>query len=180
MALNLFNTFQPRINPPDASYPSGSIKDETIPGTSNDGTLLQAIWANDWQGFSDALLAAGGLSPDNLADTVTASQRFTALMNVMGLTPISGGGTLEIGKRYLFLDSLTYTLPSTTGLTQGKSIGLYRLGGAVEPTLQVEGSNSEMIDYFDPVTGVLLQTDTSVLFNIFAPIIIIFNTNWEV
>ena len=44
--INLEQTFSPRVNPADANYPFGSIKDNTSPG-ANDGTPLSAVWGND-------------------------------------------------------------------------------------------------------------------------------------
>jgi hypothetical protein len=82
MAINLQTEFTPRIDPPSPSYPTGAIKDSTTP-TSNDGTPLRAIWGNDWQGFSDALLAASGITASGLADTALLSQRFDAVQSLV-------------------------------------------------------------------------------------------------
>lgn len=185
MAINLQTEFTPRIDPPTPAYPTGSIKDSTTP-TSNDGTPLRAVWGNDWQGFSDALLAAAGISASGVADTALASQRMEALLavigNALGLIPVSGGGALEVGKRYWILDSNTYTLPDVTSFTGGENVELYKAGAAVTPTIQVEGSNSEEINYYQPRTGTFLESDTSASYNIFAPISFIFNNtdgDWE-
>ena len=179
MALNLNSQFSPRINPPDANYPTGSFKDSTAPGVF-DGTPLESVDRNDWQGFSDALLTAAGITADGIADTALVSQRFQALLQMIsGLTPISGGGPLEINKRYLILDELTYTLPDTTNLTIKQTVEVYKLAAAETPLIQVDGTNSEEINFYDPNTGFINQTDTSVIYNIFVPIIFVFNTDWE-
>lgn len=184
MAINLFNTYQPRINPPDADYPTGSIRDKSGPLT-DDGTPLTALWGNDLQGFTDALLDAGGVSHSGDPDTATSSQRLQALLNVIanaiGLIPVSGGGTLEEGKRYWILDGGTYTLPDITSLPDSSFVEIYKIGGNVEPLIQVDGTNSEEIDYFNPKTGELLDTDVSATHNIYAPLILILNGNkWEI
>ena len=53
--INLESKFSPRVNPADAIYPFGSIKDNTSPG-ANDRTPLSAVWGNDWEGFAQAAL----------------------------------------------------------------------------------------------------------------------------
>ena len=82
MALKIFEKFSPRANPADADYPFGSIKNESVPG-AKDGTPLDASWGNDMLGFTDALLAEAGITPNGLPDTVGSSQRLDALRNVI-------------------------------------------------------------------------------------------------
>lgn len=187
MALNINSQFTPRANPPSADYPTGSFKDSSLPGVF-DGTPLTAIDRNDLQGFTDALLAAAGITHSGTPDTATSSQRFDALVKVIsaftGITPVSGGGVLEVNKRYWIMDSANYTLPNVTSLSNSDNVELYRIGGTNNtPTINVDGSNSEQIDYFNILTGVLLETDVSVIYNITAPITLIFNVtsgNWEI
>lgn len=183
MALNLTTQFSPRINAADANYPTGSFKDSSAPGVF-DGTPLQSVDRNDWQGFSDALLALAGLTANGTADTAVASQRLTALLQVItdvtGLIPVSGGGVLDVNKKYLITDSGTYTLADTTSLTAGEDrIEVYKLAAALTPLIQVDGDNSEVINYYSPRTGNLIESDTSATYNIYAPITFIFNTDWE-
>ncbi|AHK11272.1 hypothetical protein S14_163 [Shewanella sp. phage 1/4] len=98
--------------------------------------------------------------------------------NSAGLIVLSGGGVLEANKRYLLSDASTYILPNTTGLTTKDRVELYRLAD-FEPTVQVNGSNGEVINYYRPTDGAFLVSDTSAKYNIFAPISLLFNTNWE-
>lgn len=56
---------------------------------------------------------------------------------------VSGGGLLEIGKSYIILDSLTYTLPNVTTFTSEKLLELIGIQGQ-EPIIQVQGSNGEL------------------------------------
>lgn len=60
--INLQEQFSPRVNPGDANYPFGSIKDNTSPG-ANDGTPLSAVWGNDWEGFAQAAMTEAGITP---------------------------------------------------------------------------------------------------------------------
>lgn len=88
MALKIFEKFDPRANPIDGNYPTGSIKNETVPG-ANDGTPLDADWANDEQGFTDALLAEAGIAHSGNPDTVGNSDRLNALNATFGKKPLT-------------------------------------------------------------------------------------------
>lgn len=178
MSLRIFEYFNPRATAPTSEYPTGSFKDRSFPG-SVDGTPLVAEDRNDLVGFTDALLAKGGVTASGLPDTALASDRLEALLNVISLyEPISGGGVLSVNRKYLITDAATYTLPDTTGLTIKDRVDLVRVV-AFEPTIQVDGTNSEVIKYYKPSTGEISQTDTSALYNVFVPIAFVFNTNWE-
>lgn len=76
--INLEQTFTPRVNPADANYPFGSIKDNTSPG-ANDGTPLAAVWGNDWEGFAQAAMTEAGITPSGLPDTAQDSQLLAAV-----------------------------------------------------------------------------------------------------
>lgn len=76
--LKINEKFSPRANPPDANYPYGSIKNESVPG-AKDGTPLDAGWGNDLEGFKQAALAQVGMTPSGLPDTAVNSQLLTAL-----------------------------------------------------------------------------------------------------
>lgn len=178
MSLRIWDYFNPRAIAPTEAYPTGSIKDRSLPGVF-DGTPLVAADRNDQQGYTDALLAKGGVTASGLPDTALASDRLEALLNVISLyEPISGGGVLSVNRKYLITDAATYTLPDTTGLTIKDRVDLVRVV-AFEPTIQVDGTNSEVIKYYKPSTGEISQTDTSALYNVFVPIAFVFNTNWE-
>lgn len=64
---------------PSPEYPNGAYKDETIPGTSNDGSPVTAVTPNDELGFQEALYAEVGVTPTNVPDTALSSQRLDAL-----------------------------------------------------------------------------------------------------
>lgn len=79
--INLEEEFSPRVNPADANYPFGSIKDNTSPG-ANDGTPLAAVWGNDWEGFAQAAMTEAGITPSGLPDTAQDSQLLDAVKAV--------------------------------------------------------------------------------------------------
>ena len=79
--INLEQTFSPRVNPADANYPFGSIKDNTSPG-ANDGTPLAAVWGNNWEGFAQAAMTGAGITPSGLPDTAQDSQLLEAIKTV--------------------------------------------------------------------------------------------------
>ncbi len=65
-------------NAATSEYPSGSYKDETVPGSSRDGSPLVAVTENDRLGFDYALAAEVGMAFTNVPDTAVSSQRLTA------------------------------------------------------------------------------------------------------
>ena len=79
--INLESEFSPRVNPADANYPFGSIKDNSSPG-ANDGTPLAAVWGNDWEGFAQAAMTEAGITPSGLPDTAQDSQLLDAVKAV--------------------------------------------------------------------------------------------------
>lgn len=83
MAIKIFEKYGPRANPADADYPHGSIKNESVPG-ANDGTPLEAAWANDYAGADAALFAEAGITPNGQSDTVGNSQRVEAIKKLAG------------------------------------------------------------------------------------------------
>ena len=76
--INLESEFSPRVNPADANYPFGSIKDNSSPG-ANDGTPLSAVWGNDFEGFRQAAMTEAGITPHGLPDTAQYSQLLDAV-----------------------------------------------------------------------------------------------------
>lgn len=104
MAIKIYEQFAPFANPADGDYPYGSIKNDSIPG-AEDGTPLDAIWANDMVGFTDALLAEAGIAPSGNPDTVGSSQRVDAISIISGNTTYptiaaAKSTSLPSGKRF--------------------------------------------------------------------------------
>lgn len=186
MALNIFAQYDPRVNPPDTDYPTGSLRDKSTP-TSNDGTPLTVAWGNDYVGFTDALLSAAGITHDGNPDTALNSQRLQALVNVIQqqqhILPVAGGSTLTVNRSHLLLDDIApYTLPNTTGLNDGAFVEITRVAGAITPLINVNGTNLETISLYRPVDGSLqFGPDTSIELPSFLTVrAILVNGNWEI
>jgi hypothetical protein len=109
------------------------------------------------------------------------SRVFTETDNPLTPLYVTGGGVLSLNKTYLIGDTNTYTLPLTTGLstTSGNFVACKKFAG-VDPTIQVDGTETETINWYE-LDGVTLRApaDTSLTYNIFTPLEFIFNTNWE-
>lgn len=82
MAIKIFEKFAPFANPADGDYPYGSIKNDSIPG-AEDGTPLDAVWANDYAGFDAELFAQAGIAPSGQPDKLGASQRVDAILEII-------------------------------------------------------------------------------------------------
>lgn len=78
MALKRNEKYPGRFNNPTTAHPQGAFKNRTSP-TAQDGSYLEADWANDWSGFFESLLINAGIAPDGTVDAVGASQYFNAL-----------------------------------------------------------------------------------------------------
>ena len=83
MATRVIDEFGSRANPPDAAYPDGSLKNETVPGSSNDGSPLDQRVGNDWEGFKQSALAEAVVSANGQPDSVTNPQILDSLKSVM-------------------------------------------------------------------------------------------------
>lgn len=82
MATRVADEFGSRANPPSADYPGGSLKDETTPGVSNDGSPLASRVGNDFQGFMQSALAEAGISANGDPDSVSNPQILDSLKKV--------------------------------------------------------------------------------------------------
>jgi len=81
MALNTYTRYAPDVIAPDANYPYGSLKDETVPGAF-DGTPLTADWGNDVEGFKQAVMSEAGITPSGNPDTSSDSQILDGLKRI--------------------------------------------------------------------------------------------------
>jgi hypothetical protein len=80
MAIRLEDTYPAsRITPADANYPAGSLKNETTPGVSNDGTPLDKLWGDDFEGLKQWLLDQAGVTASGVPDNINASDLGDAL-----------------------------------------------------------------------------------------------------
>ena len=83
MAIKLTDEFGARANPSSSAYPNGSLKDETNPGVSNDGSPLSSRVGNDFQGFMQSALAEAGIEANGNPDSVENPQVLNALKKVI-------------------------------------------------------------------------------------------------
>ncbi len=134
-----------------------------------------------------AVVSFGGIAyiSDYSANTDAPPSAKWSKLNEGVIALISGADTV-VNRKYLITDSSTYTLPSTTGLVNGDYVEFTRHGAALPtdptPLIQVNGGNTESIDYYDQGTGALDETDTSVTYGIMYRLTFIFNGtsgNWE-
>lgn len=90
--------------------------------------------------------------------------------------PLSSG-QMSINRNYFILATTTYTLPNTTGLTNGNVVAMIKVQGTT-PIYQVDGSNNEKITH---ETSSGTETDTTATHIADAEIKFMFNNgNWEV
>ncbi|AUR81932.1 SGNH hydrolase-type esterase domain protein [Vibrio phage 1.016.O._10N.286.46.A11] len=82
MAVKLNDEFGSRATPPSSAYPAGSLKDETNPGVSNDGSPLSSRVGNDFQGFMQSALAEAGIDANGNPDSVENPQILNAIKSI--------------------------------------------------------------------------------------------------
>ncbi len=85
MAIKPDVRYPGKINAADSEYPLGSAKDIVTPGDGT-GTPWEKNLVNDIWGFLQKLLAKGGITANNVPDTVLASQYYQSLIKIMGNT----------------------------------------------------------------------------------------------
>ena len=109
----LTDEYAGRIDAATAGHPGGQFKNETIPGTSNDGTPLDKVFLNNWEGIFQAILDDAGITPDGAIEQVGASQVLDAIKIV---------SRMPAGTRMLFQQT---TAP--TGWTKDTTINEHAL-----------------------------------------------------
>ena len=82
MATRVIDEFGSRANAPDAAYPDGSLKNETTPGVSNDGSPLDERVGNDWEGFKQSALSEASVTANGQPDSVTNPQILDSLKSI--------------------------------------------------------------------------------------------------
>lgn len=82
MALKRDTLYPGRFTAADMAHPQGAFKNRSTP-TAQDGSYLEAQWANDWDGFFARILNVAGITPNGVADTGTSSQLYDALLVAM-------------------------------------------------------------------------------------------------
>lgn len=106
MAIKIYEQFAPFANPADGDYPHGSFKNDSIPG-AEDGTPLDAVWANDYAGTDAELFAQAGIVPNGQPDKLGASQRvdaMRAMFSNVGTVADIAAGKFKVGARVSVTD----------------------------------------------------------------------------
>ena len=144
MAIKIYEKFAPFANPSDGNYPTGSIKNDSIPG-AEDGTPLDADWANDYAGFDAALFAEAGITPSGSADTALVSQRLDALKKISGRRKTTvaeiAAGAFKVGDRLEITDRSNAHSVVEPGTANGAN--LLSAGGANVARLEIEGKSTD-------------------------------------
>jgi len=82
MAINPATQYPGRTSVPDANYPYGGSQNETVPGTSDDGTPGEIARSNDVFGMQQGLLALAGIVPSGNAETAVLSEYIQAMVEL--------------------------------------------------------------------------------------------------
>lgn len=82
MSIRPWEKYQPNALIPSAQYPYGALRQETDLGVGN-GTPLDVDWGNDFEAFKQTSFSRSGLTPSGLPDTVTNSEMFNAMQDVL-------------------------------------------------------------------------------------------------
>lgn len=148
MTIKLYEKYAPRATAGNASYPFGSIKNESLPG-ANDGTPLEQAWGNDIEGFKQAALAASGIVPDGMPDTAQQSQIWQAIQ--MGTTPFVRPEWYGAKMDGTTDDTAAFTIALSKGKTLLLSAGTYRANIVLTDHFDIRGSgmNRTVIKAFD-------------------------------
>lgn len=122
MALKRNERYPGRFQNPSTGQPQGAFKNRTSP-TAQDGSYLEADWANDWSGFFSSLLSGANIAPNGSVDAVGSSQYFNALLSLFlrpgnSLSEIATAGTQSAARGNLGLGTGS-TLAAPTGLISG-------------------------------------------------------------
>lgn len=146
MAIDLFDTYPTKTNAPSPAWPFGQPRNITTPGDGTGTPWEQAI-IRDTEGFKQALLTAGGLTPSGTPDTAEISQYLQALYKISGatvntitqmqdlvgvnnLTVVIVGNSSDIGNGryiYVYLSSSTDTADGVFVVSPTSGIGRYIL-----------------------------------------------------
>lgn len=95
MALIRSNTYPGRFVAPSVNYPQGAFKNRSSP-TAEDGSYLEAAWANDWDGFFARILNVASVTPNGNVDTGSSSQLFDAMIAAVKLN-LGTAATKNVG-----------------------------------------------------------------------------------
>lgn len=135
MALDNLSLIYPgQANPPSADYPQGSARNVSAPD-SLDGTPWEQQIINDQLGFFQALLAAGGVTPNGTPDTAQNSQYLEALRAALATNQVAAESSLR--------ESTSSTATTNTALVA--TITPSRVGAVFEATAYVSCAEVETL-----------------------------------
>ncbi|AUR83841.1 hypothetical protein NVP1042O_53 [Vibrio phage 1.042.O._10N.286.45.B8] len=158
MAVKLTDEFGNRANPSSAAYPNGSLKDETNPGVSNDGSPLSNRVGNDFQGFMQSALTEAGIDANGNPDSVDNPQILEAVKSVVAnnasnytaITYTASGGNSAV-------ENMIAGIPVKSKIGNKISTGL----GSWERVSDLSGDISDfkpisinVFDFYKPSDGV--------------------------
>lgn len=149
MATSIEDTYPGRSEIADVNYPEGSFKNETVTGVSDDGTPVDKVWANDFEGFKQAVMRAAGIvptAPGNIPDTAIDSQIMKAVIE------------LAAGRATAYDDSgaaNAYVLDLRSG--QQYAAGLF-IGLVVKFTPANDSTGASTLDYNGTVDALVDRT----------------------
>lgn len=82
MSIKPWEKYQPYALLPSAQYPYGGLKQESELG-AGDGSPIDVDWGNDFEAFKQTAFSRSGLIPSGNADTVTNSEMFNAMQDIV-------------------------------------------------------------------------------------------------
>ena len=164
MAISVEDTYVGRATSASANYPEGSIKNESIPGVSDDGTPLDLVWGNDFEGIKQALLRAAGViptAPGNVSDTALFSQMLQAIVEIAAGRAV---GYTDIGIADAYVAELKTNQQGVAGYFDGMTVEITPGNNNTGPcTIDVQGTNGTLLGVKDIKTAAGLDPEASVL-----------------
>lgn len=172
MAISVEDTYPGRAVAASANYPEGSIKNESIPGTSDDGTPLDLTWGNDFEGVKQALLRAAGVvpsAPGNVPDTALFSQMLQAIVEIAAGRAI---GYTDTGLVDAYVASLKANQQGVASYFDGMTVEITVSNNNTGPcNINVQGTNGTLLGIksiktaagLDPEANVLITTRRDIL-----------------
>ena len=164
MAISVEDTYVGRAVAANASYPEGSIKNESIPGTSDDGTPLDLAWGNDLEGIKQALLRSSGAvptAPGNVSDTAIFSQMLHAIVEIASGRAI---GYSDIGVVNAYVAGLKANQQGVASYFDGMTVEITPANNNTGPsTVNVQGTSGALLGVKNIKTAAGLDPESGVI-----------------
>lgn len=163
MSNDIRTLYPGRVNPADADYPFGSIKNESVPG-ANDGTPLTAEWGNDFEALKQGSLKEAGATPSGTTDTAENSQVLNALKNNTATVADIATGRYPVGRRLIVTDRGNAVFVIQSGGTPN-GMDIVSAGTGKTAVLQTAGLRSINIEVLGALDGEANATATTAAIN---------------